>query len=46
MTEPSGYDEDVLPEQTSDDTDSGWGDAPVDDRDADERLLEDKPPHW
>jgi len=32
-----------LPEQTSDDTDVGWGDAPEDD--ADERLRDELPPH-
>jgi hypothetical protein len=33
----------VLPEQTSDDTALGWGDpAGVND----DRLLEDRPPHW
>jgi hypothetical protein len=33
----------VLPEQTADDTDRGWGDRPDSN---DERLLEDRPPHW
>ena len=34
----------VLPDQTSDDTDRGWGDEPpVDD---DERLLAERPPHY
>lgn len=35
----------LLPEQTRDDTDHGWGDR---DRDGanDERLLQDRPPHW
>jgi hypothetical protein len=33
----------VLPDQTSDDTDRGWGDElPVDD---DERLRAERPPH-
>ena len=32
-----------LPEQTSDDTDIGWGDAPP--ADDDERLREELPPH-
>jgi hypothetical protein len=36
-------DEPVLPEQTRDDTDSGWGDSAKDD---DERLLRERPPHW
>jgi hypothetical protein len=35
---------DVLPDQTQDDSDIGWGDPP---RSADDdRLLEDRPPHW
>lgn len=53
MTERSGRareDHDVLPEQTSDDTDHGWGeDPPGADRAYDpdvERLLREKPPHW
>ncbi|MFN8076830.1 MAG: hypothetical protein U0Q15_15625 [Kineosporiaceae bacterium] len=34
-------------EQTSDDTDAGWGERPAGggSRD-DERFLRDKPPHW
>jgi hypothetical protein len=35
----------VLPDQTVDDTDAGWGDRPAFD-DSDERLLADRPPHW
>jgi hypothetical protein len=35
----------VLPEQSTDETDTGWGDRP--DRDDDDsRLLQDRPPHW
>lgn len=34
----------VLPDQTSDDTDAGWGEWSTGDDDA--RLLEDRPPHW
>jgi hypothetical protein len=35
-----------LPEQTSDDTDRGWGERPVDDDPEDVgRFLEDRPPH-
>ena len=45
MSEPQGHDDEVLPEQTSDDTDHGWGD-PADDADDDERLIREKPPHW
>lgn len=36
-------DEDVLPQQTRDDTDRGWGERPSSN---DDRLLEDRPPHW
>ena len=46
---PDGADDpaydDLLPEQTSDDTDRGWGEHP-DDVDDDERLIREKPPHW
>ncbi|XVQ13680.1 hypothetical protein ACQP1W_14415 [Spirillospora sp. CA-255316] len=34
----------ILPDQTSDDTDAGWGDRRGGDDDA--RLTEDRPPHW
>ena len=35
-----------LPEQTSDDTDRGWGERPVeDDPDDLRRFEEDRPPH-
>jgi hypothetical protein len=33
----------VLPDQTGDDTDLGWGEAKTDDV---ARLLEERPPHW
>ncbi|WP_202637998.1 hypothetical protein [Bailinhaonella thermotolerans] len=33
----------VLPDQTLDDTDAGWGEHAQDNL---ERLLEDRPPHW
>lgn len=33
----------VLPTQTTDDTNRGWGEVPAEN---DERLLEDRPPHW
>jgi hypothetical protein len=36
----------VLPEQTGDDLDVGWGDRPADSRDDDERFLRERPPHW
>lgn len=35
----------VLPEQTRDDTDRGWGGGWSRDSN-DERLLADRPPHW
>lgn len=40
MTHP----DEALPEQTSDDTDVGWGDLPDDDDD-DLRFLDERPPH-
>jgi hypothetical protein len=45
MSEDAGYDDAVLPEQTADDTDLGWGEHP-DESDDVERLLREKPPHW
>ncbi|WP_165495547.1 hypothetical protein [Actinomadura roseirufa] len=36
---------DVLPDQTSDDTDTGWGEWRGGGGD-DDRLLEERPPHW
>jgi hypothetical protein len=33
----------VLPEQTRDDTERGWGERSYSN---DDRLLEDRPPHW
>jgi hypothetical protein len=33
----------LLPEQTRDDTERGWG---LPDGSNDDRLLEDRPPHW
>jgi hypothetical protein len=35
---------DVLPDQTRDDSDTGWGEWRETDEDA--RLLEERPPHW
>jgi len=50
VSERSGRDDELLPEQTADDTDQGWGDDDRDPRaaeDADlERLRREKPPHW
>lgn len=33
----------LLPEQTFDDTDRGWGERPSSN---DERLVAERPPHW
>jgi hypothetical protein len=33
----------ILPDQTTDDTDAGWGERPSGN---DERLLAERPPHW
>lgn len=35
---------DILPDQTRDDTGTGWGDRHEPDDDA--RLLDERPPHW
>ncbi len=35
----------ILPDQTRDDTDEGWGERGRS-RDDDRRLIEDVPPHW
>jgi hypothetical protein len=35
-------DDPILPDQTADDTDAGWGESEQDD---DARLLDDLPPH-
>jgi hypothetical protein len=37
-------DEPVLPTQSQEDTDIGWGEPPG--PDDDERLSRDRPPHW
>ena len=34
----------VLPRQTSDDTDTGWGETPA--GGDDERIRRERPPHW
>jgi hypothetical protein len=34
----------ILPAQSREDTDVGWGDFT--ERDDDDRLLRDRPPHW
>jgi hypothetical protein len=33
----------ILPDQTSDDTDAGWGERSAGN---DDRLLDERPPHW
>ena len=33
----------ILPDTTTDDTDAGWGERSSNN---DDRLLEDRPPHW
>jgi hypothetical protein len=35
----------ILPDQTGDDTDQGWGEWRSADQD-DSRFLEERPPHW
>lgn len=35
---------DVLPDQTRDDSDTGWGEWRETDEDA--RLIDERPPHW
>lgn len=39
-------DDPALPDQTTDDTDAGWGERTVDDEADAHRLIEDRPPHW
>ena len=46
VSEEQGYDDELLPDQTTDDTDRGWGESPDDAEDDDERLIREKPPHW
>jgi hypothetical protein len=36
--------DDPLDQQSSDDTDRGWGELPT--RDDDDRLRAERPPHW
>jgi hypothetical protein len=35
----------ILPDQTRDDTDAGWGERPSDDSD-DSDVFDERPPHW
>jgi hypothetical protein len=47
MTSEPGYtDRSVLPDQTGDDLDVGWGERADDSSDDDERFLRECPPHW
>lgn len=39
----SADDAPVLPDQTADDTDEGWGERG---RGSDDWLLDERPPHW
>jgi hypothetical protein len=41
-----GADRSVLPDQTGDDLDVGWGDLFDDHSGDDERFLRERPPHW
>jgi len=41
---PEPDDQPVLPEQSREDTDVGWGEHP--EPDDEERLRRDRPPHW
>lgn len=34
------------PDQTSDDTDRGWGEVPAEEDEHDRWLREQRPPHW
>jgi hypothetical protein len=43
VVEPSDDDGPLLPEQTVDDTDAGWGERADSN---DERLWAERPPHW
>ena len=48
MTAQSGSEDPLLPEQTEDDTDAGWGEhaQPEDAPGRDAWLLAERPPHW
>jgi hypothetical protein len=41
---PEPDDEPVLPAQSREDTDAGWGEQP--EPDDEDRLRRDRPPHW
>jgi len=42
--DPDQHQEPVPPEQSAEDTDAGWGEAP--ESGDDERFYRDRPPHW
>jgi hypothetical protein len=42
--ESAAADRPVLPVQSQEDTDAGWGDRP--EPEDDERLYRERPPHW
>lgn len=47
MSTPSGWDDDepvVLPDTSSDERATGWGDDADDSND--DRLIAERPPHW
>lgn len=44
MTRPGPDDKPVLPAPTQDETDVGWSEDP--EPDDEERLRQDRPPHW
>lgn len=47
MSEPGGYDDllpDLLPEQTRDDVDEGWGEPAGPDEEG--GVVQERPPHW
>jgi len=44
VSPPDTHDDPVLPTQSQDDTDVGWGEPPG--PDDDERLYRERPPHW
>jgi hypothetical protein len=44
IVELSDEEVEILPDQTRDDTDQGWGDWRG--SDGDTRYLEERPPHW
>jgi hypothetical protein len=44
VSSPYPRDEPVLPTQSQEDTDVGWGEPPG--PDDDERLYRERPPHW